>query len=300
MTTSDPTAATLPKGAVLVATDLGEDGAVALAAGDAWASRLHVPLIAAHAVPRLSRILPMQPHLWDPVPPNRLRERAAAAVEAQVASTTKRAENDYLVALAEGSPASVVVDLAEESMPALLVVGTRDKGAVQRLLLGSTSEQIVRHAPCPVLVAREHSGKGPIIAATDLSDLAVPAIRAAAAEAKRRGRDLVVVHSVELAPPVLAALEPTFAVDEETAKAVRSAAEQAVQAAMERLGEKGANQVLLGEPIDAICRAAEELDCPLVVVSSHGHTDRFAIGSVAEGIVRSAGCSVLVTRRAAS
>lgn len=296
--TTDPTAATLPKGAVLVATDLGDDGAVALVAADAWAARLHVPMIAAHAVPRLSRILPMQPHLWDPVPPNRLREKAAAAIEAQIGASTKRAEKDYLIALNEGSPASVVIDLAEQCEPVLLVVGTHDKGSVQRWILGSTSEQIVRHAPCPVLVAREHAGDGPIVAATDLSDLAVPAIRAAAAEAKLRGRELVVVHAVEMAPPVLAALEPTFAVDESTANAVRSAAEEAVKATVQRVGESAGCQVVLGEPVDAITKVAKELDAPLVVVASHGHTDRFALGSVAEGIVRSSASSVLVTRRA--
>jgi len=299
MTTSAPPPATLPKGAVLVATDLAEDGAVALAAADAWASRLDVPLIVVHAVPRLSGILPMQPHLWDPVP-GRLRDKAAVAVESQVSTITKRAPRDYLLALAEGTPASVVVDFAEECEPTLLVVGTRDQGSVQRLLLGSTSGQIVRHAPCPVLVARKRSGKGPVVAATDLSDLAVPAIRAAAVEAKRRKRDLVVLHVVEMSEPILAALEPTFAVDEATMKSVRSAAEEAVRATLQRLGEKGAPQVLLGDPVDTIARAAEELDAPLVVVSSHGHSDRFALGSVAEGIVRWAPCSVLVTRRATS
>ena len=37
----------------------------------------------------------------------------------------------------------------------LIVVGAHVKGAMERLLLGSTAAQVVRHARCPVLVVRE-------------------------------------------------------------------------------------------------------------------------------------------------
>ena len=36
----------------------------------------------------------------------------------------------------------------------VIVVGSHGRGAIERLLLGSVSDQIVRHAPCPVLVIR--------------------------------------------------------------------------------------------------------------------------------------------------
>jgi nucleotide-binding universal stress UspA family protein len=38
----------------------------------------------------------------------------------------------------------------------LVVVGARRQGAIRRLLLGSTSEQILSHAPCSVLIVRGH------------------------------------------------------------------------------------------------------------------------------------------------
>ena len=59
--------------------------------------------------------------------------------------------------LVEGDPAIRVVELAEELAADVVVVGSHGKGLAKRLLLGSTSEQIVREAPCPVLVVR-HSG----------------------------------------------------------------------------------------------------------------------------------------------
>ena len=37
----------------------------------------------------------------------------------------------------------------------LLVVGSRGLGAVRRLLLGTVSEKVLQHAPCPVLIVKE-------------------------------------------------------------------------------------------------------------------------------------------------
>jgi len=59
--------------------------------------------------------------------------------------------------LAEGDPAISVVELAEELEADVVVVGSHGKGLARRLLLGSTSQQIVRDAPCPVLVVRSPS-----------------------------------------------------------------------------------------------------------------------------------------------
>jgi nucleotide-binding universal stress UspA family protein len=39
----------------------------------------------------------------------------------------------------------------------LIVVGSRGKGGLRRLLLGSVAEFVARHAPCSVLIARSHA-----------------------------------------------------------------------------------------------------------------------------------------------
>ena len=38
----------------------------------------------------------------------------------------------------------------------LIVLATRGYSGLKHVLLGSTAERVVRHAPCPVLVVREH------------------------------------------------------------------------------------------------------------------------------------------------
>lgn len=51
-----------------------------------------------------------------------------------------------------------IVTTAREMKTDLVIVGNRGRTGLSRMLLGSTAEQVVRHAPCPVLVirAREH------------------------------------------------------------------------------------------------------------------------------------------------
>jgi len=53
-----------------------------------------------------------------------------------------------------GEVAQEVVDLAEELEVDLIVVGARGRIAIRRALMGSVSDSVVRHARCPVVVAR--------------------------------------------------------------------------------------------------------------------------------------------------
>jgi nucleotide-binding universal stress UspA family protein len=55
------------------------------------------------------------------------------------------------IVLTAGNPAAAVVNFAREFKPDLIVMGTRGKGDLERFILGSTAEGVLRHASCPVL-----------------------------------------------------------------------------------------------------------------------------------------------------
>ena len=55
----------------------------------------------------------------------------------------------------EGNAAKTIVELARERGAAAIVVGSRGLGAIRARLEGSTSNAVLRHAPCPVLVVHD-------------------------------------------------------------------------------------------------------------------------------------------------
>jgi nucleotide-binding universal stress UspA family protein len=55
---------------------------------------------------------------------------------------------------AEGHVANAIVHAAEQEKADLIVIGSRGMGTFGRLVLGSTSDAVAHHAPCPVMIVR--------------------------------------------------------------------------------------------------------------------------------------------------
>ncbi|MGC1298046.1 MAG: universal stress protein [Alloacidobacterium sp.] len=55
------------------------------------------------------------------------------------------------IVLTGGNPAGSIIDFAQELNPDLIVMGTRGKGKLERFVLGSTAEDVLRHVSCPAL-----------------------------------------------------------------------------------------------------------------------------------------------------
>ena len=61
-----------------------------------------------------------------------------------------------------GYPFDEIVLMAKHFNVDLIIIGSHGRGAITRLLLGSTAERVVEHAPCPVLVVKgPHFGAAP-------------------------------------------------------------------------------------------------------------------------------------------
>jgi len=58
------------------------------------------------------------------------------------------------VALRTGVPYREIVDLVTDELADLVVIGTHGRGGIDRALLGSVADRVVRLAPCPVLTVR--------------------------------------------------------------------------------------------------------------------------------------------------
>lgn len=63
---------------------------------------------------------------------------------------------------ASGDPADVIVETAGDLLARLVVVGTHGRTGLQRMLLGSVAEAVVRNAGCPVLVVRPQLHELPV------------------------------------------------------------------------------------------------------------------------------------------
>ena len=56
--------------------------------------------------------------------------------------------------LIEGSSADAIINVAVTRASDVIIMGSRGLGTLAGLLLGSTSQKVVSHAPCPVLIVR--------------------------------------------------------------------------------------------------------------------------------------------------
>lgn len=293
-------------GTVVAATDLSTAADEAIVQAHARATATHERLLVCHVIVNPLRVDPLFPQqqLEDALNLPDLIGRTTGSVIERVQTATGRNAEEFDVEVTDGVPHAAIVRVAENARATLLVLGSQGHGGLDRVLLGGVASQVVRHAHAPVLVARRRESLGHVLVATDLSDPSMPALAAGVQEAARLGARVTFLHCVEgpqlgMDPggPVLgssATMPPVELLD-----IMRKAAEAELARAVERVGGAGECVIEIGPPSTIIVRTAEELGCELVVVGTTGRTGlrRMLLGSVAEAVVRRAGCSVLVVRK---
>ena len=112
---------------------------------------------------------------------------------------------EHEAVIGEGNTWEVVSNLIKEKQIDLVVVGTRGRTGIGKVLLGSVAEQILRQAPCPVLTVGPHVALEPesaakmheILYATDLAAEFPTAAPYAISLAQENQAHLVMLHVIE-------------------------------------------------------------------------------------------------------
>ena len=231
-------------------------------------------------------------------------KKIAEAASARVAEVTGRTSAEFELIVDDGTPQALILSRAEEWLADLIIMGSHGQTSAADVLLGSVTDSVIRHAHSPVLVVRPEKGTRRIIAGTDFSDPALPAIKAAADEAKRVGGELTVVHSLDLvwsaaAYPALAFGGAPFDISAERMKELEQIAAQRLEESLKQLKVAGEILVMTGPAGTALIDIASERTADLLVVGTIGRTGlrRALLGSVAETVAKGAACSVLIVRR---
>jgi nucleotide-binding universal stress UspA family protein len=131
---------------IMLATDLGASSEAATDEAIALARGLGATLLVAKVIDPKQR--------WGigyPQRADQLRDRDGARLQAVVTRARELGVQATFL-LWQGEVGETVVAAAEAERVDLVVVGTRRFDVLRRLLIGSVSEFVIRHAPCPVLV----------------------------------------------------------------------------------------------------------------------------------------------------
>ncbi|HLA41285.1 MAG TPA: universal stress protein [Candidatus Glassbacteria bacterium] len=198
----------------------------------------------------------------------------------------------------------LIIQVAAEQEFDLVVMGTYGRGGVSHMLFGSTAEQVVRLAPCPVLTVRHHADRvfdfqriRKILFPTDFSDYSKKALPYALSFAERYGSELHVLHVFEqrIHPAFYIVDKSTpFDLDEGLRDRALDALDEFVY---EDLREKinFRCEVTSGKPFVEIINYAKANEIDLIVTATHGLTglEYMVIGSTTERVVRKSPCPVL-------
>ena len=139
---------------ILVPTDFSESARHALTYGLSFAREYHAELLLLHVV----EVVPVG-YASDlfPAPMAAVFEEVSAYARAELAQLSALSRERGVTSrelVAQGKPSAEIVKAAREHDVDIIVLGTHGKGMLDKALFGSTTERVVRRAPCPVLTCR--------------------------------------------------------------------------------------------------------------------------------------------------
>ncbi|MFD1563354.1 universal stress protein [Haloarchaeobius amylolyticus] len=225
--------------------------------------------------------------------------------ETIVSDAEDRAQQRGIETVAEvrqGVPANTIVDYAASHDVDLVVMPTHGRQGLERVLLGSTTERVIRQAETPTLTIRPDTDAidypyRSVLVPTDGSESARDALTIGVDVATTEGAALhllSVVTTATLGVDVRNEIQLT-ALEESATQILEDASAFATDAGVEPVDEA----IEFGPSIPREIRTyIDDHDIDLVVVGTHGRTglDRYLLGSVTDQLVRTSPVPVLTVR----
>ena len=194
-----------------------------------------------------------------------------------------------------GSPAQVIVSMAEEQKADLIVMGARGLGPIKEWLLGSVSHRVLTLASCATLIVN-----GPVKA---MKQILLPLAGLSDAEAAIRFLQLKPFHeAVDVTLlTILTSTEPPRPGDAAAAAAATEKLEEKaayIEGVAERLraiGYEAHGVAVVGTPSSMILQEATTLQSDLILMGTRGlqRITRFMLGSVSHEVLHKMPCPVL-------
>lgn len=185
----------VPAGTVVVGTDGSEGAARAVRWGAAEAALSHRSLTLVHAWTLQGGGWLDQAGIDHRTVGAAIREEGLRILaDARLRLNTERAGLEVHRLLVEADPRDALEELSRTA--ATVVVGSRGRGPVRSMLLGSVSVAVTRQAHCPVVVVRPgaEDTRGGVLVGVDGTAASMPALELAYRQAALRGLPLTVVH----------------------------------------------------------------------------------------------------------
>jgi len=277
------------RGPVVAAIDLTDAADDVLAQAGAIAASLDTRLVVCHVLHETLRVRMLFPQFagLDAPAQAAIEARAREVIAARVHAVTRRAAADVDLAFETGSPHAGILMVVDRVGAGLLVMGP-----------GAVADRVARFVPCPVLVARR-SPPGSVLGATDFSDPSLPALDAAVAEARRRRVPVRLLNSLEFSEPVTLGSVYLGVLPELPAHLIAEIerdSRKRLEDILARHKTRGEAIVAHGPAAAAIVKAAHDAPAELIVIGIRGRSNlsRLLLGSVAETVLRTAPCSVLL------
>lgn len=281
---------------IIWTTDFSENAKASLPYAEEIASRFDTDLVLVHVL--LDIPFFYASFLGDSSAYLAAMERAREEASSELENLAKNLRNRGVatkVMLLEGSPYTEIIGFAEKQGADLIVMSTRGLSGLERVLVGSTAEKVVRNASCPVLTVHEQP-ETPlkirnILLLTDLSNLSKKAFAPAAELAGALSAKLTLLHIMETNVPLGKEDEKTLA------DALVGVMEGLLtDTVAEEFRERIAKVVLkAGDTAGGVARFCEDNPVDLIVMTTHGRSGlrKTLLGSVAEKILRSVEIPVL-------